>query len=144
MYCDICTARFPDAIVNAFEKEDKYGSCELCALCQFDLDKIKNRKCKCCGKKLKKLSDAVKLFYLDKSFYFCNHKCYYKYVDLKHSTSKIAWDNQFNKLSAKQKKIYVTNLKRVKNIIAVLHKDYNTDFLDTKIKHAYVWMRPKY
>ncbi|MGV8172069.1 MAG: hypothetical protein ACP5OA_05235, partial [Candidatus Woesearchaeota archaeon] len=102
LYCDVCGTRSPQDYVNLHLEEEWFGNYDLCENCKKDLYLQKNRKCQQCKKTLKNFEKVVKLYSFDKTSYFCNHKCYYKYVKLKHPKSKLERDKKFNTLSSEQ------------------------------------------
>ena len=149
MYCDICGVKHPLVCVNGFSVDDilpkalSLGNCELCWDCQEDLWPIKNRKCKSCRKTFKNFRKVVKLFYLDKILYFCNYKCYHRFVKLNYPASKQKWAKMFSQLSPEKKKIYYSKLGKVKSRIKMLKSDFGDKFEQKKIQHCFMWERPK-
>lgn len=143
LYCDICGARSPLDYVNSYLEEEWFNNCDLCEDCQKDLYPRRKRSCQQCKKDLKNFKKSVKLHYFDKTFYFCGHNCYYRYVKLKHPKSKKEWDKKFIKLTSEQKKRYRENLKKARAVIVVLREDLKNIVPENKLKHAYAWMRPK-
>src|SRR3989344_1505525 len=77
LFCDICGVRHPTVCVNDFGLGKRFATSDICYECQKDLYHEKDRKCRQCSNKFKDFRKVVKLFFLNKAYYFCNHKCYY-------------------------------------------------------------------
>lgn len=98
-------------------------------------------KCTYCDKNFKSNKDSVKLYYFDKTLYFCNDKCYYDYSKEHHPTYW-QWFKKFSKLSINQKNKYYQNLRKVNNQIKYLEKKYQDGNKVLHAKHDLIWTKP--
>ena len=97
----------------------------------------------CLHKKVERVGKVVKLFFLNKTYYFCSHECYYSFVKEKHPQTKKEWDSKFKSISEEKLKVFKKNVKKAKNRLRLL-RTLLGDPPFKNVHYAYCWGRPRY
>ena len=143
LLCDICGVIHPKTRVNESFKEERFGDCDICWNCQKDLYYRRNRKCRYCKKPFRNLKRIVKLYYFDKTLYFCDSDCYFRFAKQKHPKTRTEWDKKFSHLPKEGKKAYYSHLREVKRVVKCIDKMYGFDYCK-KARHTCIWLRPRF
>ena len=97
--------------------------------------------CANCNNKFRFNEESVRLYYFDKTLYFCTNNCYYKYFK-SNPLSYWKWIKIFYSLSSQQKEKHHKNLKKVENQIKKLKEKYGDTNKAFHAQHDLIWIKP--